>query len=188
MTFTSATTSEPAASGAGEPAQTPVKCCTQCHQTKPETDFAKKRGKRAAHCLVCNRVKIRAHYQANRQSYLDKAAQHNEAYRQRNHALVENALKGQRCSECKTDSDLTFYQGPGAEHQPVYMAANAGVSEAAVLDAIGRSVVVCRTCLGNYFIGNARAWRHASEQEREAAQREPVPEGHYKRYRAVSKT
>lgn len=170
----------------------PQKTCTVCHATKPETEFGQKRGKRAAHCLECNRAKLKAHYQANKQAYVDKAAVHNLKYRQRNVQLVEQALEGQSCSRCGTAQDLTFYQGPDTPHQPVHMAKHAAVSVQAVLDALGRSVIVCRTCLGEHFISGTNPWQSMTSEERKRfkAQRQeeghtPTPRDYFKRYRPV---
>jgi len=131
-----------------------LKTCTHCGQSKPEGEFGfkdKARGLRRAHCLACNRLKQKAHYENNVSYYVQKAAVNKAPAKQRARALVAQSLAGQRCSVCEGTDKLTHYQGPGSTHQPVHMAVNAGLSEAQVLEAIGRSTIVCKPCLGDFM-------------------------------------
>lgn len=172
-----------------------LKTCTHCGQSKPEGEFGfkdKARGLRRAHCLACNRLKQKAHYQNNVSYYVEKAAVNKAPAKQRARALVAQSLAGQRCAVCEGSDKLTHYQGPGSTHQPVHMAVNAGLSEAQVLEAIGRSTIVCKPCLGDFMASGMAFWSKLNAQERRALQAQraeagvqKAAPGQYKRYRPV---
>lgn len=174
---------------------TEFKTCTHCHQSLPLSEFGwknKAQGRRRAHCQECNRAKQKSHYERNVSYYVEKAAKNKQPVKRRSRDLVAQSLQGQVCSHCTSPDDLTYYQGPGSTEQPVHMAINAGVSESMVLEAIGRSTVVCKPCLGQFMASNMAFWSRLTVPQRKAlqAQRaaegfEPKPEGFYRRYLPV---
>lgn len=146
-----------------------LKICGGCQEGLPLEEFAFKdraAGRLQSRCKPCSRSYAQAHYRDNPKAYVDKAARNNTRYRERNRALVSQSLVGQACCGCGASIDLTHYLGPGEPAQPVHMAVHAACSEQAVLDALGRSVVVCRTCLGHHFEKGIEFWQHLSSRER----------------------
>jgi hypothetical protein len=172
-----------------------VKTCGACRQTLDVAEFSfksKRTGLLQSKCKACVRAYGKQHYVLNQEAYVEKARVHNKTYRARNLSLVGEALQGQECAGCRTHVDLTFYAGGADQGQPVHMAAFGALSEQTVLDAIARSVIVCKPCLGHHFGKSMEFWaklrgpeRQQLQTQRAAAGYRATPRDHFKAYRRV---
>lgn len=151
------------------------KTCTGCQKSKAFAEFGQKdkaRGTLQSRCKECKRAYSKSHYGANTSSYLQRVAENNAAYRARNRALVIKHLSGKCCIGCGSIKDLAFYCGGPKNGQPVWSAVGGGLSETAILEAMVRSIVVCRNCLGQHTIKSLESWQSLSHEERIALQTE----------------
>lgn len=174
------------------------KTCGTCQQSQPVSEFSVKNkvtGTLQSRCKGCVRDYGRRHYAANTEVYLEKAARHNDVARERNTTMVAQSLAGQECAGCGhgVAGDLHYYNGSIENGQSVSMAVRSGLSEAAVLEAIGRSTVICTACRNNHFSNNIIPWANLTQAQRTqlqadrvAAGFEPKPSGYYKDYRRVA--
>jgi hypothetical protein len=82
----------------------PVKRCSKCGIEKPKDQYHSriKRGKLYVfpHCIECHRKIMRAHYDANRQKYLDKAARFRAAATAEARDFIWNYLNAHPCTDC----------------------------------------------------------------------------------------
>ena len=190
----------PSASGSNPLALEPaaLRRCGACQGSFPLDLFSFKsraRGTYASKCKPCVNAYSAQHFRDNTEAYVAKAAAHTVAYRERNRALREEALEGQACVGCGAVHDLTFYTGPGHQGQPVHMAVNAGLGQAAVLDAIGKATVVCRGCLSVHFATPLHVWHQLTTAERKVLQAACAERGgrqadsrRYKAYRKLGRS
>jgi len=174
------------------------KKCGKCLQVKPASEFSvkdKSTGRLASRCKECVRAYGKQHYAANTQAYVAKAARHNEVARERNAELVRLSLAGQSCAQCGNpdEAQLCHYNGSVENGQAVHQAVHAALSEAAVLDAIGRSVIICIACRTEHFTSLIKPWAMMSHEQRKKLQAEraaagiaPAPSSTYKNYRPVA--
>ncbi len=92
------------------PEPTGERTCTGCGITRPLALFSMRSsstGLRLRRCKMCHRAYSRAHYFANRERYLKKAAQHNMLDRDRLRDQVIRFLRAQVCIDCgETDTLL----------------------------------------------------------------------------------
>lgn len=172
-----------------------TKKCGCCGETLPVENFSLKNkatGLRQSKCKPCVRSYGKQHYQSNKDEYLDKAARNSMVARERAGDYARLSLVGKTCTECGAAENLTYYQGVGAQGQPVHMTVHAGLSLERVQQAIDRSTVLCGKCRQNGFYAGIALWSHLTQPQREAQQRartEPPlivqDPGRYKNYRRV---
>ncbi|HKY49665.1 MAG TPA: hypothetical protein VJP45_00260, partial [Candidatus Limnocylindria bacterium] len=77
--------------------------CYMCGETKPEADFAFAdiaRGIRQRHCRTCHAAYRRAHYLANRETYIKREAARIKHFRIENRALMIAYLLAHPCVDC----------------------------------------------------------------------------------------
>ncbi len=73
-----------------------------CKEEKEDTEFAwknKTKGRLSTHCRACQKQYRDAHYQNNRQLYIDKAA----AWKQKEKIRFYTWLRSQMCADCGND-------------------------------------------------------------------------------------
>lgn len=77
--------------------------CYMCGETKPEADFAfddMAKGTRQRHCRKCQAAYRRAHYLANRDTYIRREVARIKRYRLENRQLMLAYLRGHPCVDC----------------------------------------------------------------------------------------
>lgn len=73
-----------------------MQTCVRCGVPKPLSEFPKKTGKsKHGYCKECQRAYTRAHYAANKQTYIDRAQRRKEEVREK-----INELKRVPCADC----------------------------------------------------------------------------------------
>ena len=80
-----------------------VLTCYMCGETKPEADFAfddMAKGTRQRHCRKCQAAYRRAHYLANRDTYIRREVARIKRYRLENRPLMLAYLRGHPCVDC----------------------------------------------------------------------------------------
>ena len=175
------------------------KKCGECRKTFPVSEFSIKNkitGLLRSKCKACVREYGKKHYSANVQTYVDKAATRNAQVRETNKKLVSESLLGKCCKDCgcTESTDLKYYNGSIENGQPVQQAVHNALGEAAVLDAISRSVVFCSTFLKNHFYSNIQDWGSLNQVERDsltelqaAAGIKALPRSHFKNYKRITR-
>lgn len=129
---------------------TETKQCCRCDKLKPITEFALKYPKRMiyqSHCRDCQKLISREHYLRNKQAIIERSAANKKATQARLAAIAQKALCGQRCADCGSEGDLTFYARRDYQGPRVSAAINSGLAEATLHESIAHSIVLCRTCL-----------------------------------------
>lgn len=82
-----------------------TKRCPRCKKTKPIEEFhlkyrASESTKRGTYCKPCQNAYAREHYEANKQTYVDKAARHNARYHRENTDWLMTYLLDHPCKDC----------------------------------------------------------------------------------------
>ena len=73
--------------------------CTKCKKTKSVTEFnksSKREDGLQVRCIECNKAGLKAHYQANKEKYLDRNRRRKKIARQ----YLFDVLKQSRCTDC----------------------------------------------------------------------------------------
>lgn len=85
-----------------------TKKCNVCLETKDIKEFDKKRaGAVAGYCSECRRRKLREHYQANKEYYVEKARRRTVAQTTENRKLLIAYLRDNPCVDCgNTDVEV----------------------------------------------------------------------------------
>lgn len=196
MDFQPSTTSSADAPALNADASVATKSCGSCKQLLPRSEFNWKdqaKGRLQSKCRCCTKAYGKQHYQANTDTYVEKAARNKAPAVLRNRVHVDDALADQTCRICDGTEALTHYQGKGATTQPVHQAVYMGLSLKSVQDAMDRSQVVCQACLQTQFGEGLAPWQRLTHAERQAlrAQREAdgmprQPKDVFKKYKRVA--
>lgn len=80
--------------------------CTGCSEEREESDFNwknKAAGQRSKRCKACTRADSAQHYQANKQSYNDRAKKNRPVYYQKCKDYIVEYLGSHPCVDCGND-------------------------------------------------------------------------------------
>lgn len=143
-------------SGAELPPDEPPLRCSRCGQLKPADQFnwhRKERGQRGSYCRPCRAEYHREHYSANKQRYIDNAAEIKRQRRLERSRYLIDYFRSHPCVDCgETDplvlefdhrGDKLFTIGSELGHR----------NWQAVLAEIAKCDVVCSNC------HRRRTWR-----------------------------
>lgn len=164
------------------------KVCCRCQQSKPIAQFAiknKASGQRQSQCRECQKAISRAHYLANKETLKARAAERNARQTDVLRAVVAQALSHAQCA-CGSRSALTYqvhddYTGPR-----VSAVVNAGMSRAALDEAMAHSTVMCKACQGARF-GRALVEHMRAVRAGEKDAPPKTPKSEYKRRHTVAR-
>lgn len=81
-----------------------MKTCTKCNIPKELEEFDKKGNRYSSHCKVCRREYVKAHYNANKRYYLEKARRNQNLYTKR----YSDYKRSLSCSDC----NISFKEEP----------------------------------------------------------------------------
>lgn len=124
-----------------------VKSCYKCKRELPVSAFATSKSKKdgwQSQCKECQKIYRRAHYLANKQKYIDKAAQWDYELR----AWWKKLKSQHQCSQCSEThpSCLEFHHlDPLTKTDSVSRLVMTGCKQK-VLDEIKKCMVLCSNC------------------------------------------
>ena len=108
-------------------------------------------------CKSCARAYAKAHYSANKDEYVEKAARHKQSAVQRNKSALVDYLRGKARHVCSATGKLVAYNNSKDGTQTVHDAVAGGLGLAAVQEALRRSKVWCSSCMQKYCVAHAHA-------------------------------
>lgn len=129
-----------------------MKRCSKCGIEKPKDQYHSriKRGRLYVfpHCIECHRKIMRAHYDANRQKYLDKAARFRAAATAEARDFIWNYLNAHPCTDCgETDPlVLQFDHCRGKKSYDISHLVRGGYTLDTIRREITKCDVVCCNC------------------------------------------
>ena len=141
-----------------------MKVCTKCGIAKPDDQYhtQMKRGKvyTLRHCIECHRGLMRAHYDANRQKYLDKAAVARTAARAAGCDYIWQFVNAHPCTDCgETDPIvLQFDHCRGKKYKEISWLVRAGCSLDTIKAEIAKCDVVCANCHTRRTASRGKWW------------------------------
>lgn len=122
-----------------------MKLCGTCKQTKSDSEFAyksKATGVLQGNCRLCQKAYRKAHYEANRQRYCDKASRLRDQYKKEFYMWLQT----QHCTDCGKN-DFRFLELDHLRDKEFCIAEMIGVRTLASLqDEIAKCDVVCSNC------------------------------------------
>jgi hypothetical protein len=125
------------------------KRCSRCGKKKPAGEFGwhrKERRQRDAYCLPCRSEYGKAHYRANRQRYIDKAAQRRKVVVTERMRYLVGYFKDHPCTDCgELDPVVLEFDHIGAKTFDIGKALHERSWEA-ILEEIECCQVVCANC------------------------------------------
>jgi hypothetical protein len=120
------------------------KTCPECKEEKPIEDFSWKnraQGKRSVYCKRCMRLRVRAHYAANREKYLA------DAYRKRAELVaVVREAKDRPCQDCGLQYPYYVMDFDHREDKQFNIASYRNVGIRQLRAEIVKCDVVCANC------------------------------------------
>lgn len=126
-----------------------MKKCSRCKVDKPVDDFhiAMNKGKRKVHsaCKECHREYVRAHYQANKSSYVRKA----KKARDQVNLEVREIKEKTPCADCGVQYPhyvMDFDHRPGAVKKGIVSRMTLTHSRSGVMAEIAKCDIVCSNC------------------------------------------
>jgi len=128
-----------------------IRQCRSCHVVQSIHEFAiknKKTGQRSWKCRSCQRAYARAHYQANRPTYLGKSGRRNRAERERFASFFIQYFSAHPCVDCgATDARILDFdhRDPATKTETINVLARRGDWDA-VLAEIAKCDVRCANC------------------------------------------
>jgi hypothetical protein len=155
------------------PSEATVLTCDMCGETKAQADFAFAdiaKGTRQRHCRKCQAAYRRAHYLANRDTYIRREVARINAFRIENRALMLAYLLAHPCIECGETNPVML----DFDHRdPSTKSGNIGSIAARkpwhlVLPEIEKCDVRCANC---------HMRRTAEQQNWRKARKEPIAQG-----------
>jgi hypothetical protein len=123
--------------------------CNDCETDKEDDDFAwknKAKGTRQSFCKLCGRGRAKAHYEANKDKYLEKARRNEEARKERNWRFIVEYLRTHPCVECD-EPDILVLQFDHLRDKVLAvseLAARCGLER--VIAEIAKCEVRCANC------------------------------------------
>ncbi len=87
-----------------------TKICGKCEEKKAINNFSKNKSRKSGlngHCKECHSKYLKAHYQANKDYYLEKAKKSNKKIRDRNCKWVRKLKEETPCADC--DKKYPYY-------------------------------------------------------------------------------
>ncbi len=125
-----------------------MKTCYRCHLEKPVEEFSKN-SKRSdglsAQCKACHKIMRKAHYEANKQSTVDKVSDRKRELRVWLNEIKQNLS----CKECgfSHPAALDFHhRNPDDKSAGVPELINRGASKETILVEISKCDVLCANC------------------------------------------
>jgi hypothetical protein len=122
-----------------------MKTCTRCGEEKGDTDFTKKKGKVGSHCLECQRKYMKAHYEANKQYYKNKASKWTGELKDWFYKL-KSTMKCERCPENHPACLDFHHKDPNQKLCEVSKLIQLGSSREVILEEIAKCSVLCSNC------------------------------------------
>src|SRR5688572_12157076 len=125
--------------------------CSRCKAAKPLAAF-KPKGSHGwqAYCASCQAAYRRQHYQANKQTYVEKAKRSAAVRRAIVRDIIQKAKEGKSCADCKQAYQpwvLQFDHLDASDKEAaVANLAARGASVARVLIEIAKCEIVCANC------------------------------------------
>lgn len=128
------------------------KACTKCGQVHDLSEFAIKRGGRAAICRACQKQASDAHYHARPEAAIARADARNKEAREALR-LVRDTYLAQHpgCEHCGTKLKLQLTPRDGYEGKPSYEVISAAMNVKYLIQAIENSRVLCKPCMSREY-------------------------------------
>lgn len=120
-----------------------VKICKKCKKLKEHKVRKDKKnfGKPQSHCVECQAKYRKAHYQANKQKYLDKASLYTKKVRE-----FIRSLKDVPCADCGKSYPYYVMQFDHIRDKEFMLVSGANYSMERILDEASKCEVVCANC------------------------------------------
>lgn len=141
------------------------KRCTHCGIEQDLSEFAIKRGGRAAVCRCCQKKASDAHYQANKEKRLLQVAEQNRRTRAELTQVRDTYLKMHCvCERCSSTTELRLTNRPGYKGKAVYEVISAAMNVKNLVEALENSRVLCFPCMSSEFGANnaKKRWAEAA--------------------------
>jgi hypothetical protein len=126
-----------------------MKRCGRCGELKPLAEFAwrrKAKGQRQTYCRPCQAAYTRAHYLANKQTYVDRARARKEALREQRTRYLLAYFARHPCVDCgETDPIILEFDHLGGKLFDIGTALPSN-SWQSILAEIEKCEVVCANC------------------------------------------
>ena len=126
-----------------------IRLCRRCGKAKPAGDFSwhrRAKGQLDTLCRSCHAAYGRAHYQANRQRYIDQALARKERVARERQGLIVAFLREHPCSDCGESDPLVLEFDHLADKRFTIGDGITARSWQAILDEIAKCEVVCANC------------------------------------------
>ncbi|MDP1793765.1 MAG: hypothetical protein Q8K63_06465 [Acidimicrobiales bacterium] len=126
-----------------------MKRCARCGEDKPASEFGVKNPKTGtlnSFCRPCVRANSKAHYEANKTSYIARAKNARVGVRARNMVLVVEYLRAHPCVDCG-NSDVRVLEFDHIRDKAFDVSAKlSDYSWSTLLKEIAKCEVVCANC------------------------------------------
>lgn len=140
------------------------KKCIRCGEVKPEHAFPWKnraRGKRAGHCLDCQKIDSKAHYVKHRATYIDKARRFKEKNVPVAIDFLRKYLQAHPCVDCG-ESDILVLQFDHIEddghNTPLGSLVYSGLVRR-IKQELSKCEIRCANCHQKRHILDRKTWR-----------------------------
>lgn len=128
------------------------KACTKCGQVHDLSEFAIKRGGRAAICRACQKQASDANYRAKPEAAISRANIRNKVAREALRQVRDTYLaQHPGCEHCGTKFQLQLTPKDGYEGKPSYEVISAAMKIKYLVDAINNSRVLCKPCMSSEY-------------------------------------
>lgn len=142
-----------------------LKTCTKCHREQDLSEFALKRGGRAASCRSCQKAHSDANYLRHREQRLADARERNDTVRNVLRAERDKYLSRCLCESCTGTVDLQVTGREGYEGESAHEVVAAAGSLERLMQALANSRVLCKPCMGNEYGGPLAQARRKMEED-----------------------
>lgn len=119
-----------------------MKICGTCKEEKPISEFSLKKGKPQYNCKECHSKYRKAHYENNKQKYIDKAAKNKKAYAREYY----DWLSGKCCADCGT-TDIRVLEQDHLKDKKFNISLLIGrVRLSTMMEELNKCEIVCANC------------------------------------------
>lgn len=141
------------------------KHCTRCGIEQDLSEFAIKRGGRAAVCRCCQKKASDAHYLANKAKRLEQVAEQNRRTRAELTRVRDDYLEMHCvCERCSSTTELRLTPREGYEGRSCYEVISAAMAVKHMVEALENSRVLCFPCMSSEYgaINSKKRWEAAA--------------------------
>ncbi len=126
-----------------------IRTCTRCGEVKEVEQFnfkIRSRGLRSSHCRSCSSRYVKAHYENNKQYYLDKAYKRNFRIRQEFRSYIWTYLSSHPCVDCGESDPIVLEFDHVKEKSFTISSAGRNKKLADIIKEIEQCEIRCANC------------------------------------------